>query len=436
MNVFHLDKKYYTNLDDMFRSDAIDLDKLTDNWFNIISNECTPILFRGRRIFITDGVKKPKEGRRMPGVKRLHSDSDTQSKPSSFHGIQAAGIVTLVRHPGNQAESLSMPVEIRLMDGLKSISEWDGTSHPYAKEPLEMQSFHRMERYISQTGDAYIIADRASMSQELFLESENISQRTGHKVHMITNAKSNAVAYEEPVYSGRGRPPKRGHKVELNRLFSDRADDFRRARLCIYGRHQTVRYLSVSLRWGIRHRIPLKFVLCLMEDGRRIILATNDKNLPGTDVIWLYAQRFGSIEEDYRVLKTEFGGMNYRFWTHEMPHLSHFRSSSEPDILEEVKTADDRRLVLRAIRASELYMQTAFIAMGFVKLLAAKQQPGGPIQMFTQKRTYTQRKVSEADVCAFLRLHQDAVFHKYRHSFLINFITEHQHMDECLKEVI
>ena len=86
MNVFHLDKKYYTNLDDMFRSDAIDLDKLTDNWFNIISNECTPILFRGRRIFITDGVKKPKEGRRMPGVKRLHSDSDTQELSlNKFH---------------------------------------------------------------------------------------------------------------------------------------------------------------------------------------------------------------------------------------------------------------------------------------------------------------------------------------------------------------
>ena len=66
MNVFHLDKKYYTNLDDMFRSDAIDLDKLTDNWFNIISNECTPILFRGRRIFITDGVKPTPSANQHP----------------------------------------------------------------------------------------------------------------------------------------------------------------------------------------------------------------------------------------------------------------------------------------------------------------------------------------------------------------------------------
>ena len=300
LNTLGIAPKYYTNLDDLFRSDAVNLKRLTDLWVNIIENECTAFRFRGRRVFVTDGVKMPKEGRRMPGVKRLHNDSDTQSKPSSFHGVQAAGIVTLMHHPLSKSEVLSMPIELRLMDGLEPVATWKDTSHPYAAEPLEMQSFHRLEHYIKQAGDSYIVADRASMNKELFAECDAIHDRTGANVHMITNAKSNVVAYEQPIYKGRGRKPVRGKKVALTTLFQEKHSEFRRARVYLYGKHQTVHYYSTKLLWGAKTRIPLLFVLCVMEeDGRRIILATNDTNMKPLEVIRLYSLRFGSIEEDF-----------------------------------------------------------------------------------------------------------------------------------------
>lgn len=437
INTLDMHQKYYSNLDDMFRSNAVDLQKLTDQWFSIIETECTPKRFRGRRVFVSDGVKKPKEGRRMPGVTRQHNDSDTQSKPSSFHGIQAGGISMLVEHPLNPAETLSMPIELRILDGLDPVSQWPGTSHPFADEPLEMQSFHRLERYVQKSeDDVYLVADRASMSQKLFLECKNISERTGRKVHLITNAKCNAVGFKKPVYSGIGRPPKKGDRVELAKLFSEKISEFTCKRLFIYGKHQTVRYYTITLLWGLKLLIPIKFVLCCMEDGRKIILATNDLDLPPVDVIRLYSQRFGSIEEDFKVLKNEFCGMSYRFWTLSMPHLSHFRSKDAPHILEEVTDEHDRKLVLDAIRASELYMQSAFIAQGIVKLLAAKQPVGGIIQKFTQKRTYTERKVSETDVCSFLCAYKDAILRKYGSHPIIRFLTKRRIEDQVLEDVI
>ena len=79
----------------------------------------------------------------------------------------------LVEHPLNPAETLSMPIELRILDGLDPVSQWPGTSHPFADEPLEMQSFHRLERYVPKSeDDVYLVADRASMSQKLFLSAK------------------------------------------------------------------------------------------------------------------------------------------------------------------------------------------------------------------------------------------------------------------------
>lgn len=436
INTLSLSEKYYTNMDDMFRSDAIDLQELTDQWLTIIQNECTFIKRRKRSVLISDAVKKSKEGRKMPGVKRLHSESATQSKPTSFHGIQAGAIVTLVQSKINQAEVLSMPIEIRLLDGLDPVADWEHTSHPRAKESLEMQSLHRLEYYIPKIGDTYFVADRASMSQDLFAECKAISERTGYKVDLITNAKRDAVGYEFPVYCGIGRPPIRGNKVELAKLFISRKNEFRRKRAFLYGKHQTIRYYSTKLIWGLKRNIPILFVLCIMEDGRRIILASSDTKMHPTDVIRLYGNRFGSIEEDFKVFKNEFGGMNYRFWTTSMPHLSHFRSAEAPHILESVADEDDRVKVLKAVKAGELYMQSAFIAMGFVKMIAAQQTINGPVQMFTRKRTYTTRKVSEADVCEFIRENDDVIFYKYRNHPIISFILNRQRKIESLADVI
>ena len=74
----------------------------------------------GMSIIVVDGLKKPKDDRRKSGVL----------------------------------------VEMRLLEGLGSISGWNGTSHPHADELLEWQSLRRVEHYIPMLGDCILVVDR------------------------------------------------------------------------------------------------------------------------------------------------------------------------------------------------------------------------------------------------------------------------------------
>ena len=435
LNTLEMKEKYYTSLDDMFRSDAIDLTALTDSWLNTVTGNCDFHTIRGRVLVVSDSVKKPKEGRRMPGVKRLHNDSDTQSKPSSFHGIHAGAMEILVNHPESKREPVSIPLEIRLMDGLDPIATWENTPHPDADVPLELQSLHHLEHYLPILGNTYFIADRASMSQNLFEECYAISERTNIRVDLITNAKQNAVAYTDPVYCGKGRPPIRGDRIMLATLF-DSDIHFKRKRIFLYGKHQTVRYYCTNLLWGLKLNRKIRFVLCMMEDGRRIILACSDLKLSPLEIIRMYGYRFGSIEEDFKTLKNDLGGMNYHFWTNSMPHLSHFREKDAPHILESVTDPHEQKQVLLAVKASEVYMQASWVALGITKILAMQQSVGGKVQMYTKKRTYTDRSVSSADVCNILRDHISLIHTKYAHLPLFQFIQERKAEQEFLEDII
>ena len=109
-----------------------------------------------------------------------------------------------------------------------------------------------------------------------------------------------------------------------------------------------------------------------------------------------------------------------------MEHLSHFRKSNLPHILESAKTPKERENILDAVKAGEVYMQGACIAQGIAQLIAMNQPLGGTVQLHTRKRSYTHRKVSERDVCYFLRDHMELFFEKYAIHPLIQFVRERQ----------
>ena len=75
-----------------------------------------PFVFKDRIIIIADGIKIPKEGKKMPAVKKLHQTSSNNSKPSYImgHSLQALGI--LVKGRGSQV--LSIPIAPRIHEGV------------------------------------------------------------------------------------------------------------------------------------------------------------------------------------------------------------------------------------------------------------------------------------------------------------------------------
>ena len=76
----------YESMIRFFRACSWHLPSLQSARVGIIAR-CAPLRrFQGRVVLIGDGVKKSKEGLKMPGVKRLKQESETQSKAACFYG--------------------------------------------------------------------------------------------------------------------------------------------------------------------------------------------------------------------------------------------------------------------------------------------------------------------------------------------------------------
>ena len=62
------------------------LDTLRNRWFSTVKDSF-PLYKEGDfHILVGDGVKQSKEGRRMPGVKKLFQESENSAKPEYIHG--------------------------------------------------------------------------------------------------------------------------------------------------------------------------------------------------------------------------------------------------------------------------------------------------------------------------------------------------------------
>lgn len=67
----------------LFQSTGVDLAALTRQWVGLVVSRFRLVEVVGHRVVVADGLRVPKEGRRMPGVKSLHQESENNSKPAS-----------------------------------------------------------------------------------------------------------------------------------------------------------------------------------------------------------------------------------------------------------------------------------------------------------------------------------------------------------------
>ena len=76
-----LEPACYDRLLDFFHSAALDLNKLTRAWCALVFRLDPGILrVNGRPVLVGDGIKVAKAGRKMPGVKKLHQQSESNNK--------------------------------------------------------------------------------------------------------------------------------------------------------------------------------------------------------------------------------------------------------------------------------------------------------------------------------------------------------------------
>jgi len=344
-----LGRRCYDSLLGFFGSKSIRLDRLTELWTALVMRIFPLIRVHGRIILIADGIKVSKEGRKMPGVKLLHQDSQSNSKAEYImgHSIQAVSALA-----GTESNSVAVPLAARIHEGIVR-------SNRCAKTLLDKLS--HLINSLCLAMPYYLIADAYYASGPFALQCLSTNN------HLITRVRNNAVAFDKPPQKSkrtRGRPKLYGSKISLRSLFND-LSVFTTSMSQVYNEDkQEIRYLVRDLYWKSAHRV-MRFVLVVHPVRGKIILMSTDLSLDALDIIKLYSFRF-KIEISFKSARHSVGVYSYHFWSVAMKRLK--RGTGDQYLHKESEQYRDAVLVKLA--AYHAFIQTGIIAQGILIYLA------------------------------------------------------------------
>jgi len=81
-----IEPRLYTALLSFFRASSWQLKTIMHRWWQIVLSSCPLIKVDGRLLLAGDGIKISKEAEKMPGVKKLHQESDNSGKAPYIYG--------------------------------------------------------------------------------------------------------------------------------------------------------------------------------------------------------------------------------------------------------------------------------------------------------------------------------------------------------------
>ncbi len=343
----------YRRLLHLFHTPALDLDRLTQLWIRLVLKLFRPVTLQGRVVFLADGLKVPKEGRKMPAVKKLHQESANNTKPTFIFGHSLQAVALLAK--GRLGQPFAVPLASRIHEGLV-FSNRDKRTLLDKLVALFLQVAGIDEAPAILVADAYYASRKIILP--LLVE--------GH--HLITRARINTVAWRPAPKlkkRKRGRPKVYGEKLRLRDLFRSK-DRFISAASPVYGEDGVeITYRCVDLLWRPVGQL-VRFVLVIHPQRGRIILMCSDISIGPLKVLELYGYRF-KIEVGFKQALRTLGSYAYHFWMMTMTPISRRKSGNQ---YLHMKTAEYRNAVRRKIDAYHRYVQLGCIAQGLQQHLA------------------------------------------------------------------
>lgn len=342
-----LSSNYYTCMLNFFNSSGVDLKKLRSLWIQLIFDRFSGIIkINGRCLIVGDGIKIGKEGKKMPGVKWLHQESESNSKAEYIMGHSIQAIAILIN---GLCTTFAVPLMAEIHEGIR---------FTYKDSRTLLDKMFELLLCVNSPEKFYFIADK------YYCSGRFMKQLLSSGMHIITMMKKNAVAYYplESSSKRRGRPKKYGKKIKLFDLFKTNLEWISAP---MPGNNKLIiQYCVIQLFWKPAGQL-VNFVLVIHPEKGNAIVMSTDLTLNPMDAIFCYSIRF-KIEVAFKQAVHQIGAFMYRFWLKIMKPRK--RGSGNQEL--QFASGIFKQKVSKKINAYHIFIQLGFIAQGLMQYLS------------------------------------------------------------------